>query len=175
MFIDHNALITSATEILPGLWLGNQKSSKDDQLLKKVDVIINCTKQLEFYKIKNKQHHYLRIPVNDPGAPNAGEFNKDHEIMYANIGKVIDKIHYFRSNRKNVLIHCHAGAQRSAAVMAAYLIKYGNWKFPPGVPQTNDVKYRKIIDLIVKKRPIAFYGGLSVNFAPTLKRYFNII
>ena len=50
--------------ILPGLYLGNAKSSLDDEFLRKNNIraVFNCTKDLPFhYSIKYK----YRIPVDD--------------------------------------------------------------------------------------------------------------
>jgi hypothetical protein len=50
--------------IIPGLYLGNAKSSLDDEFLKKNNIraVFNCTKDLPFHhSIRNK----YRIPVDD--------------------------------------------------------------------------------------------------------------
>ena len=50
--------------IIPGLYLGNAKSSLDDEFLRKNNIraVFNCTKDLPFHhSIRNK----YRIPVDD--------------------------------------------------------------------------------------------------------------
>jgi protein-tyrosine phosphatase len=57
-----------------------------------------------------------------------------------------------------VVVHCRAGQQRSAAVMAAYLMRKGM-----GLEQA--IKYIK------SRKPDAFYW--NVNFMPALKIFEN--
>ena len=62
-------------------------------------------------------------------------------------------------NRENVLVHCFAGAQRSCAIVACYLITY--YKVTP-----NDV-----IDFIKSRRRVAFFGGS--NFIQTINMVYD--
>jgi protein-tyrosine phosphatase len=83
----------------------------------------------------------LRIAIND------------HETENENILKqcptAIELIHNSLQQNKKVLVHCHAGMQRSCAIVAMYLMKYykiNNQRMAP----TNAILY------IRSKRPIAF-------------------
>ena len=60
---------------------------------------------------------------------------------------------------RNVLVHCAAGQQRSAAIVVAYLMFFNN------MPLDKAIKY------VRSKRPIAFFYGMHVNFMPTLKEF----
>ena len=71
----------------------------------------------------------------------------------------IYKLHF--QERRNVLIHCHAGMQRSTVVVAAYLVQYGN------MTPKQAVKY------IIQRRPIAFHNGANINFERSLLSYFK--
>jgi len=176
--IDPNEYITSATQIMPGLWLGNQKASEDPDILKKVQVVVNCTKHIKFSST-NKIN--IRIPVNDPGNSDSLVIddlppNDDQVIMLNALNKVIEKIAQYRKKGAGVLVHCHAGMQRSAVVVAAYLLHYGYWVAPAELSdrQFRIAKMEKVISLLIKKRPIVFNGGLSINFRPALLRFMKL-
>lgn len=192
---DPNVLFQSATEIAPGLWLGNQASSQNTEFLKQIDVVINCTKHIPFVPIKRTLK--IRLPVNDPGPPPLRQLNgemsetyegdlskyntkDDQVIMIKSLDMLIADIAKLRKRGARILIHCHAGAQRSAAVMAAYLVKHMQWHVPtestkPITPvQLRRAKFAKVVDFIVKKRPVAFYGGKGMSFRPALIRYLDL-
>ena len=59
----------------------------------------------------------------------------------------------------HIYIHCHAGMQRSACVVAAYLIRY--YKMTP----------QEAVYFIRSKRPIAFTP--FINFQKSLDNYHN--
>lgn len=179
--MDNNEKFTSATEIASGLWLGNQAASQNLVFLKDIDVIINCTKHIPFRIGVKEQMIKIRVPLNDPGPPisnfiSTTDPNDDQVIMTKTLPGLTKDIAAFRKHGKRILIHCHAGAQRSAAMMAAYLALYASWKLPPpeygyNIHQLRRIKFRQVRDIIISKRPIAFHGGLSVNFQPALNRF----
>jgi len=75
--------------------------------------------------------------------------------------KVLEKIHEQVSSSKPVIVHCAMGIQRSASVIACYLLKYG---IINGVQDT--------LDFIRSKRDVAFSTGY--NFLPAIKEYTQI-
>lgn len=182
--MDQHSLFASATEIAPGFWLGNQAASQNQELLRLVDVVINCTKTIPFASSDPKKIR-IRIPVNDPGPPteqyndDLSKYNPkdDQVIMIKILPRIVNVIHKCRKQGKTVLVHCHAGAQRSAAITAAYFTVYALWKSPTDVDPklSRHAKFNAVLDMIVKKRPIAFAGGFSVNFKPALVRYLKLV
>ena len=130
MFID------DANLILPGLWLGNGKSSMNEDFLKKnkITTVFNCTKDLPFHSSIRKRY---RVPVHD----NLKEEEiRNMELWSFEIVYKLTKEH----KQGNVLVHCYAGMQRSAAVVAMYLIANKN------------MKCNESITYIKSKRSIAF-------------------
>ncbi len=104
----------NAHEILPGLWLGNKAASEDSEWLRKTGIhaVFNATKHLPFSPVV--KHHY-RIPVDDN--LEAEEIaNMRHWAPEA----VVKIIREYR--RGPILVHCHAGMQRSAALVAMTLM-----------------------------------------------------
>jgi protein-tyrosine phosphatase len=138
------------TEIIPNLWLANIKTSQDTDFLKekRIKVIINCTKNIPF---ANYDCEKFRIPVDD---------NLElSEIvnLYKSLWNATDLIASRIIRGESVLVHCHAGAQRSAAVICAFVMRFSKMKL-------NDC-----IVFIKTKRPVAF--TFSVNFQKALEQY----
>lgn len=138
----------SVTEIISGLWIGDKKISQNFNFFKtkKIEFVVNCTKTSPS-SIPNT----LRIPVLD----NLRE--EEVEKMYKWLPKVTEYIHQQLKSLRNVLVHCHAGKQRSATVVAAYLIRYSG------------INVDSAIDIIRTKRKIAFSPG--INFKKSLLKF----
>jgi hypothetical protein len=126
-----------ADEIIPGLWLGNAIASQDQEFYRKnhIDAVFNCTKDLPFLQSVPRKY---RLPVHDN--------LQDEEIRAMELAsfEVVYKLSQ-EHRRGPVLVHCAAGMQRSAAVVAMYLIAKN-----PGM------KVEEAILFIQKRRPIAF-------------------
>jgi protein-tyrosine phosphatase len=139
--------LPDAHEIVPGVWLGNRRAALNDKWLKEknITVVFNATKDIPFSPSIKKQY---RIPIDDNLQPE--EIRNmtlwSHEIVY----KVLQE-----TNKGNIiLIHCFAGMQRSAIILAMYLIaKYG-------------MTWQQAINYIKEIRPIAFTP--AANFKNSL-------
>lgn len=119
-------------EIMEGLYLGSYLASEEAD---KFDVIINCTKTLKFYS-KTKQNY--RVPVND-------DYTISSAVdLYKYGSQIINTIHVALLEDKKVLVHCRAGMQRSAAIVAMFLIKF------------HDMSPENALNYIKKKRNVAF-------------------
>jgi protein tyrosine phosphatase len=116
--------------ILPGLWLGNGKASMNEEFLRKnnITAVFNCTKDLPFHSTIKRRY---RVPVDDN--LQAEEIRNlelwSYEIIYK-----LTKEH----NLSNVLVHCYAGMQRSAAVVAMYLIARKRMKTDEAIAYLKD-------------------------------------
>ncbi len=163
--VDHNVTYTSADEVVPGLWIGNQASAADINFLKKHDIktIINCSTHIPFVEHHKHKRVAVRIPVLDPG-PFKSLGQKDIDKMYTALPKAISIIK--KSIEKGgVLVHCHAGMQRSAAVIVAYLAQFHFNNCKP------DEAYERAVSFLQEKRPRVFYHGWHVNFQSAIKKY----
>jgi hypothetical protein len=129
-----------ANLILPRLWLGNRVAASDGEFLRKnnITVVFNCTKDLPFHPSVLRKY---RLPVDDN--LEAQEIDNMERWAPEAVYKVLAE--YNRGN--TILIHCYAGMQRSAALMAMTLV----------------VLTKRSVDDIVRfikeKRPIAFTPG----------------
>lgn len=168
---DSNVDTISVDEVLPGLWIGNQAASQSVRWLKEHDIktVINATKHLPFVG-KGVE---IRIPVNDPGPFNGLE-QEDVARMNRALPCAVDMLHHALS-KGGVLVHCHAGMQRSAAVVTAYLAKYYFYNLDSNKGPLNQIKvnelYNRAKDYLHKKRSKVFYDGWYVNFEKAIKNY----
>ena len=136
-----------ANLILPRLWLGDKKSSTDPEFLKSAGIttVFNATKDLPFSPLVQRKY---RIPVDDNLQPVEIKHMADWspEIVY----KVVNEY----KNGSVILIHCYAGMQRSAAIMAMVLIALS------GHPASQVVPY------IRSQREVAFFP--ETNFLQSI-------
>ena len=104
-----------AHEIVPGIWLGNQRASQNEKWLKEknITVVFNATKDIPFVPSIKKQY---RIPVDDN--LQADEIRNMTLWSQETIYKLLEE----HNKGQNILVHCAAGMQRSAAIVAMYLI-----------------------------------------------------
>jgi protein tyrosine phosphatase len=146
---ENNIKIDAYNQIAIFLYLGNIHSLEDQG---KFDLIVNCTKHIP---LATKTYETIRIAVDDHPSECA------NMIKYITQTNVLKKIHDYRMANRPVLVHCHAGMQRSAAIIACYLIKY--YKMTPD----------EAIQFIKSKRPIAFYQ--QANFMDAIQHvYLNM-
>jgi predicted ATP-dependent Lon-type protease len=139
----------NANEIIPGVWLGNAKASMDEDFIRSnnIEVVFNCTKNLPFSPIIPIKY---RIPVDD----NLEEEEiRNMELWSAEIAFKITK--EFLTGRQ-ILIHCMAGMQRSAASVAFFLVAY------------KKIRGLEAINFIKQRRKVAFFPkanfGRSIDY-----------
>lgn len=103
------------TEILPGLFIGNECDAKNrEQLLSnEIFYIVNVTSHLPSYHI-DEQFHYYHIPADDTSKQNLLDYFDD---VYKFIFNAI-------TEKNNVLVHCMAGISRSPAIVISFLMRY---------------------------------------------------
>ena len=145
-----------ANKIMKGLWLGDEDASSDYKFLKnnKITVVINATMSVP-NKFSKRGITYIRVPLDD--SLKMVDINK----MTAYLPYIIQTLRRFHvAEKKNILVHCHAGMQRSAIIVASYLCRY--YKMTPD----------KAIKKVIEKRPVAFLGGESINFGDSIKTYY---
>jgi len=138
---------TDADEIIPGVWIGRWQPSQNEVWLREhgIKAVFNCTKQLPFHPSIPYQY---RVPVDDNLRP----------VEINNMEAWAPEIAYKMLREFNaghpMLIHCHAGMQRSTAACAFFLLAL------TGEPLAH------VMFMIKSKRPIAFHP--SANFGPAM-------
>lgn len=128
--------------IIPRLYLSNFYDAKT---VPNAWYVINCSKDLPMVST-----YGMRLAINDDLSQEA------FRTMHASLPMIIRRIDNIRNSGGDVLVHCHAGQQRSAAVVAAYLMS-------KGMSKDEAIRYIK------SRKSDAFLTG--VNFDPVLTRY----
>lgn len=105
-----------AKQIIPGLWIGSEGDSRNPSFFKKHDIrlVVNATGTIPIKAPADVKSY--RIPVDD--SPD------ENPTMLSHFPLVVVAIDDVLKYGHGVLVHCRAGMQRSAAVVAAYLM----WK-----------------------------------------------
>jgi hypothetical protein len=146
-----------SNQICRNIWLGNFIDSSNSDFISKnnINVIINCSKDLPFFFSEDEVAYRYRIPVDDD--------KQEHSlyIMYLYLPKIVEIIKSHVAKNHNIYIHCHAGMQRSACVVAAYLIA------------EYDMDLETSYNYIKSLRPIAFTP--QINFKKSLEKYYSDI
>ena len=137
----------SKVEIVPDLWLGNDQSAMgntDDNFL-----YINCSNDLNF--LGRAKEYNIEIKNN----------LEKYEIlkMYQYLNETVEFIYKNLINFKPILVHCESGTQKSASVVAAYLIKYGK------------MTIEQAIKLIRTKKNDCFFP--NVDYFYSLEKYYK--
>ena len=168
-----------ADEIVNKLWVGNYKSSLDLDFIQKnnIQVIVNCTPDVPFYNEiyddTGLDIETFRIPVYDSLLTN------DIVLMEEYLKIVIPfLIRKYVIEKKNVLINCVAGAQRSAIVCASLLnvmVERDILKIPE-IKKSSDKneQFKQIKHYMLSRRPRVFAYGTSVNFMNSYKGFFRM-
>lgn len=103
---------------------------------------INCTKNYPLLTMNS-----IRIAVNDDNKP------ESFDVLYRALDSAVRFIDSALRLHKVVVVHCHAGQQRSAAVICAYLMAYHS------MTKTNAVAYIK------SKKRDAFLGNINFDMS----------
>lgn len=138
-------------EVIKGLYVGDIFASQLHW--SEFDLVVNCTKHIPIQQSSQSTPTTIRIPVHDSPEEALNMF------QLINNTQVLEHIHNILRRGGKVLVHCHAGQQRSCAVVACYLMKYFSFSIEDSV-------------LFIKsKRGTAFYNG--INFFHTLQLLHN--
>jgi len=139
-----------ADEIIPGVWISRWQPALNREWLAKhgIKTVFNCTKQVAFHPSVPYQY---RIPVDDNLQP--AEINN----MEAWAPEIAYKILCEYKAGHPMVIHCHAGMQRSTTACAFFLMVL------TGRPLIHVMRHIKVM------RPVAFEP--SPNFAVPLRSF----
>jgi len=142
----------NADLILPRIWLGNRYASMDEAFLRQnsIETVFNCTKDLPFHHSMRRRY---RVPVDDN--------LEEEEIRNMELWsfEIIYKLLLEYKEGNTILVHCAAGMQRSAAVVAMFLMVL------------TGMKHEDAMLHIKERRPIAFHR--NANFLKSIQGFEN--
>ncbi len=130
--------MSDPSEIISGLYIGNDKCALYHG--EEFDLVINCTSSLPL----QKNTKTIRIAIDDD------PFDSVPLYQILRDTDILNDIHNTITNGKRVLVHCQAGAQRSPAVVACYLIVYH--KYTP----------HDAVEFIKSRRKVAFFWTVNL-------------
>lgn len=139
-----------ADEIIPGVWISRWEPAHNPEWLAahRIQAVFNCTKTIPFHASIPYQY---RVPVDDNLQP--AEI-RNMELWAPEIAFKI--LREFNAGHP-LVIHCHAGMQRSTAACAFFLLVL------TGRPLI------QVMYLIQSRRKVAFRP--SANFAPAMRAF----
>jgi protein-tyrosine phosphatase len=155
---DEDKPLSKYNKIMDRIFLGNYQAAKDRAFFKekRIKAVLNCTHDIPNHFAHIKDIEYMRIPVDDSLK------QKDYDLMFQFMPAAIEFIHKHAALQKNnILIHCYAGRQRSAILVAAYLVEKFN------------ITPKEACKIVIDKRPEAFHYGQSLNFDQALTKYYK--
>lgn len=175
----NNEITTTNLNLLIGnLWISDYHTALNINFIKKnnISVIINCTPDIPFiYDIIDPHLHKIhsiesyRIPVYD------SLLSHDIFLMETYFPKVLPfLVTKLIKEKKNILIHCVKGRQRSAILIAALLYILVDNKILKFNHNNNESNINNIIKYILHLRPRAFRLGYSINFKKALENFFKV-
>jgi hypothetical protein len=140
----------NADQILPNVWLGNARAANDEAFLRNTNIqaVFNCTKDLPFHSSIRRRY---RIPVDDN--LQAEEIRNLELWSYEIVVKMLREI----KEGNVIFVHCHAGMQRSPAVVAMFLIA------------TMGMNADQAMAFIKERRPIVFFP--VANFGAAIRGF----
>ena len=116
--------VPDVVQVEDGVFLSGEEAAHHHRFhdLHAIGLVINCTNDVGFVQ-KNRclpsgeAVRYVRCRVNDDLRPR--EISK----MASALPGLVDEIREARRRGVNALVHCRMGVQRSACVVAAYVMK----------------------------------------------------
>ncbi len=140
-------------EIIPNLYLGDAGFVYEPES-PEFGLIINCCPEINI-KYKTQDPTIIRLKFNDDPE------DSDKLLDILKQTQVLETMHNHIQGtqyNKNVMVHCAMGVQRSATIVAFYLLKYSS------------ADVNKIIRYIQHKRPQAFSDN-NITFINALQTF----
>jgi protein-tyrosine phosphatase len=143
-------------EVIKGLFLGDMKAAKDNSFFRKhkIKAVVNCTSDVKNHFKCRDNIEYMRLPIED--SLNMKDLRK---MLHYYLPAVFFIHKNLVLENKNVFVHCWQGIQRSASVVAVYLMTFHN------------MSKEDAYDYIIDARSQAFHNGESFNFDWSINNY----
>lgn len=134
------------------IYIGNANDAVNKKFFidNNISAVVNCTPDVPFL---HTQLNGIRLILNDSGK------KIDIDKMTNFLPKIVLWIDKMVRSGRNILVHCHAGIQRSATVVVAYLMS----KYKTSLQNT--------LTFVNDRRPQTFSFGMQVNFIESLRDF----
>lgn len=116
--------IHHSAEVVSGLWIGTEDAPQDEDFLEEnnIALVIDLT---DFHKWESSKLEVIGIMLND-----IEHFNPDElESFKTRVETAIELISSYRTQGRNILVHCQMGINRSAFVIGYYLINVEKYSY----------------------------------------------
>ena len=125
-------------EIIDYLYIGNSKGLQlpDNDF----SLVVNCNRDTN---IPEKYNNFIHIPILE------NPFDSNSLLIHMEKTNVLEKIRDRILKKQKVFVFCNSGIQKSASVIACYLMKYS--KITP----------KEAVRFIKSKHPIAFLDDVA--------------
>lgn len=145
----------SVSNIVDGLWLGSEGAASSRQFFEKENIkaCINATPSV-LNNFAATGVEYLRLSLDD----DPGKHDMSRMQEYLPLAVEWLRIHH-QVLGLNVLVHCHAGVNRSATVVCAYLMKHFGMTF------------KDAVEFLIIRRQAVFYNGDKPTFKRILEEW----
>ncbi len=208
----YDLFFCDAHPVTPNIWIGNYKAALNYAFIQSnhIDVIVNCTKDIPFiacedteqFDLLSQSEHKARDVKFEPTEHKLNDMQMyrldvNDSLLECDLLKMEEHMKYIIPLLKEhieqgriILVHCYAGKQRSAIVVAALLFELiqsgtivmsNEPLFEEYYKKANvEEKSAKhtlldcVFAYIVKRRPSAFTFGFRINFLKSIVRYLNM-
>ena len=145
--------VSDLTLIEEGVFLSGAEAAHHHRLHVQAGfgLVINCTNDVSFIQNRIPGVRYVRCRVNDNLRP------REIAKMANALPSLVKEIRETRLRGSSVLVYCRMGIQRSACIIAAYIM------------QTRGVGWKCAVDIVRSARPSAFVP--EVNFRGALESF----
>jgi hypothetical protein len=110
---------STGREVVKGLFLSGVVAAENvNWVIGSVDFVINASGKIQPYMQVMAADNVMRIDEGD----------NEHSNLFQYFVPVAERIDNLLQNGRKVLVHCHQGKSRSAALVAAYLVREGIFK-----------------------------------------------
>jgi protein tyrosine phosphatase len=140
-----SSIVEDATEIISGLFLGNEQSSINQDFLTEnnISTIINCANDCISPEMTGKDCSFVYVHYK------IVDHSDSANVLKSYLYGAIQIIHNTLQQGQGVLVHCRAGVSRSATFILAYLMTYGT-----NMNSNKKMSFRDAAEIVKSKRPI---------------------
>ena len=151
------------------IYVGSMEDARNWDMIRerKINVVVNCSKDISNFFCKEPEIAYYRVPVEDD------QTGIEITSFYYFAKEIVPLLAKEHANGSTILIHCRAGMQRSAALCLLLLV----YLRPSCDIMSGKTQYNSRVDdvafYMLSKRPCVFNYGIQMNFRMSVMSVIN--